>query len=313
MSDRATETKLILVKRRTRLDELAWRHNTEEQARFYIESRGEDFDVYIHEDQSYRASLVAVETTLSRIGRVQTLDRDFLSNFIFGAQDVVVVLGQDGLVANTLKYLHGQPVVAVNPDPARIDGVLLPFQVADLDAVLRELLKAKRPIKRVSMAEASLNDGQTMVAVNDFFIGPKNHTSLRYEIDFREASEMHSSSGVIVSTGLGSTGWMRSVIAGSLGLARARGAQGDSADAYQPLSWDAQKLLFSVREPFPSNTTQTELVFGEITGGEALTIKSRVPENGVIFSDGMIGDAIEFNSGAVVNISLSQRYGSIVH
>lgn len=33
-------------------------------------------------------------------------------------QDIVVVIGQDGLVANTLKYLDGQPVIAINPDPA---------------------------------------------------------------------------------------------------------------------------------------------------------------------------------------------------
>ena len=35
-------------------------------------------------------------------------------------EDIVVVVGQDGLVANTLKYLQGQPVIAVNPD--RSDG-----------------------------------------------------------------------------------------------------------------------------------------------------------------------------------------------
>ena len=39
----------------------------------------------------------------------------------------VVTLGQDGLVANTAKYVGAQPIVAVNPEPGRFDGILLPF------------------------------------------------------------------------------------------------------------------------------------------------------------------------------------------
>ena len=70
---------------------------------------------------------------LARHGRVHVVDRGFLTNYVFGARDVVVALGQDGLVANVLKYLDGQPVIGVNPDPARWDGVLLPFAVGDLD------------------------------------------------------------------------------------------------------------------------------------------------------------------------------------
>ena len=63
----------------------------------------------------------------------------------------------EGLVANTMKYLDGQPVVGVNPDPARWNGVLLPFTVADLARVVPEVLRRRRPIKSVTMAEARLN------------------------------------------------------------------------------------------------------------------------------------------------------------
>ncbi|MFT7387173.1 MAG: hypothetical protein ACI8VC_000410 [Candidatus Endobugula sp.] len=32
------------------------------------------------------------------------VERNLLPNFIFGPEDIVVVIGQDGLVANPLKY-----------------------------------------------------------------------------------------------------------------------------------------------------------------------------------------------------------------
>ena len=124
--NRLTDNKIILVTRPTRLAELVARFNTVSQARFYIEHQGADFSDYLLEDETYHRALVATQAHLSQLGRLQTLDRSFLPNFVFAPEDTIVTLGQDGLVANTLKYLQGQPVVGVNPDPARWDGRLLP-------------------------------------------------------------------------------------------------------------------------------------------------------------------------------------------
>ena len=126
---RATDHKIVLIVRPTRLDDLVARFNTVQQAQFYVEHLGADFADYLAEHRRYREASATAETVLRGLGRVQRLDRRFLPNFVFGAEDSVVVLGQDGLVANTLKYLDGQRVVGVNPDPGRWDGVLLPFTV----------------------------------------------------------------------------------------------------------------------------------------------------------------------------------------
>lgn len=100
--------------------------------------------------------------TINNIGRVQIVDREYVPNFIFGRDDMVIVIGQDGLVANTLKYLENQSLIGVNPDPKRWEGVLLPFQVSDLRLVLMDVFNKKRKIKEVTMAKASLNDGQVI-------------------------------------------------------------------------------------------------------------------------------------------------------
>ena len=177
--DRRTENKIVLVVRRTRLDELIARFNTEEQARFYVEHLGADFSDYRMEDQTYKRAVRDVELRLSRLGRLQTVDRSFVPNFIFGASDTVVVLGQDGLVANVLKYLDGQRVIGVNPDPDRWEGVLLPFTPGQLDHVLPAVFANQRDVRRVTMAQVTLNTGETLCGVNDLFIGPRSHTSAR--------------------------------------------------------------------------------------------------------------------------------------
>ena len=331
--NRLTENKIVLVTRPTRLGELIGRFNTVALARFYVEHLGADFSDYQREDETYRLALRQAEVSLATLGRVQTVDRGFLPNFTFGPDDFVVTLGQDGLVANTLKYLNGQPVVGVNPDPARWDGQLLPFRVREIPKILPEVFARRRPTKRVTMVKGTLNNGQTMWAVNDLFVGPKSHASARYLIQLGERSEAHSSSGVVVSTGMGSTGWLKSLLTGAAAITQSAGTAHARHEVQQLLpnepheallshhlkltvktefAWDADYLRFTVREPFPTRNTGATLVFGKVTMKESLTLISQMPENGVIFSDGIEKDFLEFNSGTKAVITVSERKGVLV-
>ncbi|WP_054939153.1 hypothetical protein [Paenibacillus ihuae] len=319
---RMSENKIVLIKRKTRLEELVVRYNTIQQAQFYIERLGADFSDYISEDLTYRKAVETAVIELSAVGRVQLLERQHVPNFIFGDEDTVVVVGQDGLVANTLKYLREQPLIGVNPDPQRWDGVLLPFTVKDLRLLLPDVFRGRREVREVTLAKAELNDGQSLYGVNDLFIGRKTHVSARYLLQLSGTAEQQSSSGIIVSTGMGSTGWLRSVLAGAAGIARSAAGIGlaapeaaaglAGADARGRLAWDHPHLYFAVREPFPSRTTSAGLVFGQIGSHQPLRIISQMPEDGVIFSDGVESDFLEFNSGVEAVISLAEKKGRLV-
>ena len=352
---RLTENKIILVVRATRLSDLKAKFATKMQAKFYVSRLGGDFSDYESEDASYQAAIARAQQVLAGLGRVQIVQRALLPNCVFGPQDLVVALGQDGLVANTLKYLDGQPLIGVNPDPARWDGLLLPFVVRDLDKIVREVWLKRRPLRKVTMAQAALNTGPRLFAVNDFFVGARTHVSARYRIQLGQQAENHSSSGVLVSTGLGSPGWMKSLLTGAFGGARsaaqvlgaaagvapaAEGGVGSpgtvvhrarhwretqpnppggspDSTAGRPAAaarfpWDAEYLFFTVREPFPSKTTAASLVFGRVTAGQPLVIESQMGENGVIFSDGIEQDFLEFNSGTKAVITVAARQGVLV-
>ena len=307
----ASERKVVLVTRHTRLQELVARYHTLAQARFYIEHLGADFSDYLKEDAAYAQSLQRTVQALQSWGRYQIVDRSYLPNFVFAADHIVVALGQDGLVANTMKYLEGQPLVGLNPEPSRWDGVLLPFAADDVGHVLNDVAKDRRPTQSVTMAEARLSDGQSLLGVNDLFIGPRTHTSALYEIELDGRRESQSSSGVIVSTGLGSTAWLKSIVTGSLGIARAMHVASEQPP-YQALAWDAERLTFAVREPYPSRSSTASLVFGAVTRARPLKLRSRMPDNGVIFSDGMEADYLRFTAGMEATITLAQSRGRLV-
>jgi hypothetical protein len=188
------------------------------------------------------------------------------------------------------------------------------------------------------MAKAALNNGQTMYGVNDLFIGPRSHCSARYVIRSGEAAEMQSSSGVVVSTGLGSTGWLKSLLTGAAAISqsaggtlptRSRRREEAVARAQWPIqdeprhpgghetitagfAWDADYLFFTVREPFPTKITGASMVFGRVTPDTPLVLESRMAESGVIFSDGIEQDFLEFNSGTQAVIGIAERKGVLV-
>jgi NAD kinase len=301
------QQRFILVTRKTRMQELIERFNTWPQAQFYLEHNQVDAQDYLDEHDVYQQRLQEAERVLKTLGRFQQLERGLLPNYQFGKEDIVVVIGQDGLVANTLKYLQGQPVIAVNPDPQRWDGKLLPFTISDLVGVVDYTLTGKAQTKRITYAEARTNDGQHMLAVNDLFIGPKSHSSARYKLSWGGKSEQQSSSGIIVSTGFGSTGWFQSILAGAMGVTKA-----SEHKLRNGFDWDEKRLQFSVREPFPSQTTGTDLIFGAITRKRPLKLESLMPENGVIFSDGIEADYLAFNAGTLVSIGVADVQGQLV-
>lgn len=312
MPSQDTDPKLVLVRRETRLEGLISRFNTANQARFAVESQGQDFEDYQSEHDQYHRSLDQTRHQLSKMGRLQEVDRKFLPNFIFGQSDLVFALGQDGLVANILKYLDGQPLFGINPDPKVWDGILLPFNPEQLGSSLDLYFKRKLSTKEVSMAEAQLNDGQKIRAVNDLFIGRKSHVSSRYSIEHEGQREKQSSSGIIVSTGLGSTGWFKSLMTGANMVASGFSHKPPPSKQEYSFPWNSPFLYFTVREPFPSRHSSTNLVFGKIDLQNPLKVFSETPEEGIIFSDGVEVDALQFNSGAEVTISLAQTKGTIV-
>lgn len=297
---------VVLVTKATPLAGLVARYGTLGQAQFVLETAGANFSGYVSFDNAYLSALDHVRRAIPDGTRLVQVDASLVPTYQFDPNAWVVTLGPDGLVVNTAKYLQGQPIFPINPDPSTIDGVLAanrPWQLANAlrgDRVRESHLR---------MAEAALPDGQRLRAVNDLFVGHASHQSARYTLEHGDTRERQSSSGLIISTGVGSTGWRRSVLAGAAGVLRAYGhaelAQ-EIAGSYA-FDWERPELVYSVREPFISRVSSAELVYGVINENAPLVLQSEMPSGGVVFSDGVESDFLAFNSGARLEVTVSQH------
>lgn len=301
--------KIILVTKKTALEELVERFNTRDQAAFYLGRMGVEFRDYEIAHECYCRALARITSAVPSGLALQIVERSYLPSFMPGDNDLIVTLGPDGLVVNVAKYIDHHPLLALNPDRERIDGILVPFAADEVGEILKKALDRKLPAKNISMAKAQFNDGQVLYALNDFFVGQKTHVSARYMLAYKGKREHQSSSGIIISTGAGSTGWFRSVVTGASAVMESfihSEEVKDVRNRYR-FDWESDYLCFSVREPFVSKTSSASLTFGRIEKGESLEVISQMPQNGLVFSDGVEPDYVDFNSGSIVRIGIAER------
>lgn len=302
----------VIVQRKTTLDELVQRHATLSQVQFLLKDRPGVFELYTTADRAYKDSIRTTLQTMPTSLRTEQVTKDLLGTYQFGAKDLVVVVGDDGLFVNTAKYAQEQPIIFVNADPERFDGVLASCIASEFGTFVSSYLASPWKAHALTMAKACLDDGQVLYALNDFYIGKRGHSSARYTIEHAGQKEAHSSSGIIVSTGTGSTGWLTSILRGARTIVRKMDGNADPDPREFFFGRDADYLIFVVQEAFPSKVTGTDIVYGKITRDNKLEITSQMPENGYIFSDGIEADCMEFAAGRKLTIELGERKVSLI-
>lgn len=290
----------VVVRRETEYELLLARHATRGQAAFFLRSRGQAIDDVESEHRAVHAALSTVSGAIPGAWARATVLRGELDRFLFEPRDVVIAVGQDGLVANIAKYLSGQLVLGVNPLPARFDGVLARFAAGDARGVLHRIAEGRTPdVEKRVMVRASLDDSQSVLALNEVFVGHRGHQSARYRILFGGREERQSSSGIIVATGTGATGW-------TLSINLARGSP------IEPPGPTESRLAFFVREAFPSVSTGVAVTVGLVDQAKPVELVSEMNSGGVIFGDGIEDDHLPFDYGQRLSVGVADRKLNLV-
>ena len=282
--------RVVVVSRRSELDELLARHGTRAAAAYFLRQRGRDLDEVQARHTSLQTALNEVGAGIPADWRRGHVDREDLPRFLFGPEDIIVAVGPDGLVANCAKYLQNQPVIGINPEPARNPGVLVRHE----PKAARGLLRSALVVEERTMVSARLDDGQELLGLNEVYFGHVTHQSARYMVSTSDGRrERHSSSGVVIGTGTGATGWCSSI-------ARQRADAPELPDPAEPA------LCWFVREAWPSPATGVALTAGRLEGGERLELTSE-SERLVVFADGLEPDRLDLTWGQRVGIGVGER------
>lgn len=289
----ATTRRVVVASRPTEWEQLLDRHATPGQVRFFLQTRDRDVAEVLERHERQIRAIGEVERSIPSTWRRVQISRAEFPGFLFEPDDIVVAVGQDGLVPNLAKYLTGQPVIGVNPDGDRFEGTLVRFSPDRARGALEATHAADIGIEDRAMVEARLDDGQRLHALNEIFVGHRSHQSARYVLRCPNGEERQSSSGLIVTTGTGAGGWARSIAA----------ERGSAISLPSPTE---RRLVYFVREAWPSVATGTELTEGSLDGQEALTLLSEMSE-GVAFGDGIEADRLTLGWGQTISVGVAEH------
>lgn len=203
----------------------------------------------------------------------------------FDDVDMVISLGGDGTFVRAGNFVKNQLIFGINSDPETSEGALVSLFSNDVEK-LNDIIDGKYKTMIRERARVVLNEKEIReLVVNAVFVGAASqfHCS-RYVVDFKGHKEEHRSSGILVSTGSGSTGWFKS-------------AGGEI------FKHDEKKLKFIIREPYNGDRLyRPELVSGEIADGESIEIISTRDYGGVVAVDDSV---YEVKKGDSIKVSLS--------
>ena len=286
--------RVVVVHRHSERDEIVAEQGTWGQAEFVQKRRGVSLSSVKKRHEMLSGAVQAVSATIPKEWRRGTVERADLPRFLFEPEDVVVVVGQDGLVANTAKYLDGQPVIGIDPDPGRNMGVLVRHSPKDFESLLARISAGRAQVEARTMVSAATDDGESLLALNEVYLGHSGHQSARYVLSTPEGEEEHhSSSGLLVGSGTGATGWL-------LSIARQRARQIALPGPTDP------ELGWFVREAWPGPTTGASLTEGLLPDGQELTVRIE-GESLVVFGDGIEADRLALGWGQTVRIRAAER------
>lgn len=291
--------RVVTVTRPTDYELLLDRHGTRGQVEFVLGTRGGDLDHLDRRHAAHEAARHAARVAIPLSWRRAHVDRADLDRFLFEPDDIIVAIGQDGLVPNVAKYLDGQPVIGVNPEPGEVAGRLVTVAPQDIASILTATDDEVATVRHLTMVEATTDDGRRLRALNEIFVGHRSHQSARYRLRVDDREEQQSSSGLIVATGTGATGWAMSI------------HRATHCDLPLPEPTDPT-LLLMVREPWPSATTGTDLVAAAIAAGHRVEVTSTMDGDGIVFGDGIETDPLPFDHGTTVTIQTATTHLNLV-
>ncbi|MBI3033628.1 NAD(+)/NADH kinase [Candidatus Woesearchaeota archaeon] len=233
----------------------------------------------------------AVNNSLNRYGiKHSCINRDVLDAEKLRNADLIITVGGDGTFLRTAQYVKDQPVLSVASSLEKNEGFFARAIKEDFEKKMGMILRDEFSIINLNrlQSEIAYSSGEKAVlepAVNEVFVGSrKPYITFRYMLKIGKDEELQKSSGVIISTGAGSTAWSRS--AGG-----------------KKLEMTSKKMQYVVREPYFGRLTQPKMTQGVLDEPSSIRIKSE-SWDGIVAIDSHHHEH-DFSNGAVLVVKKS--------
>lgn len=206
----------------------------------------------------------------------------------FKDRDLIISVGGDGTVLNSAHYVIDKTPILTVRSERQSKGALCNVDTDNFETALERILKDEFFIEEWTRAEGKLSQ-QRVLALNEIYAGLLYafKGAARYELSFKDKIETQMSSGIVISTGAGSTAWYKNI--GHVNFPRTAG-----------------ELRFCVRDYYVDGNYK--LKEGVIKEDETLKIKSKMNIDGCVCFDGNNEKLLfPFKAGETLEVRVAEK------
>ncbi|MFH0936911.1 MAG: hypothetical protein V1808_01300 [Candidatus Daviesbacteria bacterium] len=224
----------------------------------------------------------------------KVIGRNRLNKTIAAGANLIIALGGDNHFLYVSHFINGQLLLGINSDPTSSEGALTYFTVKSLKDFWSKLEADDFKIEEWPRLQIALNGKKIQaLATGDIFIGESRRENMsRYLISLDGQEEEQKSSGLLITTGAGSTGWY------------------DSACHYlfengNKFPKTKQEARYLVTEVYRGKLSKYQMLEGGFGPGQKLIISSLNDSSGEISIDSLV--RCKFNRGSQAIIEISDK------
>ena len=185
-------------------------------------------------------------------------------------KNLIISIGGDGTFLSASHFITNQLILGVNLNHNTSEGALTSVKLHKLERKLKNIFNKKYKIKTYQREKVIIHQKQKCIktehALNETYIGNKNpHHPSNYIIKYRKKQEHQRSSGVLITTGTGSTAWYKAM----------KG---------KPYKRNKQELRFKIRELYTGRIYKQKMKKGRIKKQDKIEIISKM-NHGILAID----------------------------
>ena len=243
---------------------------------------------------TYRVQKINREKLASIIPEAKFMQRDDLTKETIKNFDILISLGGDNHFMYVSNFADNKLLIGINSDPKSSEGALTSFNIETFEAFIPNLISGNYKIEEWTRLKVELN-GKTLwpLITCDLFLGEQERWNMsRHIIKFKGKEEEQKGSGLLVTTGAGSTGWYDSAVR----YIKEKGEKISHLD---------KKGVFLLTEPYKGKLSGCELIHEPFEEGDKVEVDSLNDSKGVISIDSLW--VFNFNRGDKVVFSVSDK------
>lgn len=268
---------------------------TEKELRDFYKKENLNAEKIFDSHEKQKSSLKRIKQILEGC---KVVERNSLTKEDVKNSKLVISFGGDNHFNYVSHFCDSNLVVGVNSDPERSVGAMTYFNVDSFEFFLPSLLNDDFEIEEWPRIEIEV-DGKMIetLCVSEIFIGESDRVNMsRHILKLNGNEEEQKGSGIVVTTGTGSTGWY------------------DSACRYifsegNKFGKTSKELRFVLTEPFNGKYSKYNMLNGVVKDGENLEIVSLSDSDAVLSIDSL--KVLKLKEGSKVRLKIGKALSVI--